>query len=115
MSFDLSHKPEPTLCPRAFCFFWRMGRVISAHSPEPQTVAEGCCHPFWRCTRLDTERGQQDGYEDHRPNLEDAGLPWFYFYPSSDRLVPELRERYIKEPEVLWGKEHWKSEDGERT
>lgn len=101
-------KPDPTVCPRQFCFCWRMGTLICPSSAEPQTVAEGCHHPFWLCTRLDPEHGKKDGYEDHGPNLEEAGLPWFYFYPSPDRLVPEVREKYILESEAMWGKEHWK-------
>ena len=85
-----------------------MGRLIHSQTPEPQTVAEGCRNPFLVCRRLDPEHGQRDGYEDDRPNLEQAGLPWFYFYPSPDSLVPEVREKYVRESEAVWGKEHWK-------
>ncbi|MCG8459693.1 MAG: hypothetical protein MI919_25715 [Holophagales bacterium] len=30
------------------------------------------------------------------------GLPWFYFTPCNDKLVPELHERYLREAQALW-------------
>jgi hypothetical protein len=94
-----------------------MGIVIRATGTEdePQTVAEGCRHPFWVCTRLDPEHGKRDGYEDHGPNLEASGLPWFYFYPSPDSLPPQVQEKYITESEAVWGKEHWQAQETEQS
>jgi hypothetical protein len=108
LAYHLLMKPDPTVCPRHFCFFWQMGRVIHSQAAEPQSVAEGCCNPFRVCRRLDPEHGQQDSYEDHGPNLREARLPWFYFYSSPDSLIPEVREKYITESDAVWGKEHWK-------
>jgi hypothetical protein len=59
------------------------------------------------CRRLNYELGDKDWYEDHGPNLRAAGLPWFYYYPSPELLTPQLREKYIGESELVWGKEHW--------
>ena len=62
------------------------------------------------CTRNDIEKGTRDYYESDGPDLELAGLPWFYFYSSPSSLTERggIREKYIVESEVLWGKEHWK-------
>lgn len=86
---------------------WQMAKVVRASSPEPASVAEGCRCPFGLCTRLDPEHGDRDWYEDHGPNLREAGLPWFYFYPSPEKLVQNMRQDYITEAEALWGKGHW--------
>ena len=76
----------------------------------PQSVAEGCGlsdSSFGPCTRQDPVRGQHDYYETHDPNLEKAGLPWFYFISSPLKIVKAFRKKYISESEALWGKEHW--------
>lgn len=108
MKHDPEQKPEPSVCPRQFCFCWQMAQVFTPGTPAPVTVADGCRCPFGLCTRLDPERGGHDWYEAHEPNLRDAGLPWFYFYPSPEHLTPKMRQRYITESEALWGQEHWR-------
>lgn len=113
MPYDPSQKPDPSVCPQHFCFCWRMGIVVSAKTSEPRSLAEGCRTPLGGCARLEPGSRYPDSYEGHGPNLERAGLPWFYFYPSPDKLTPQVRERYIAESEALWGKEHWKSKDTE--
>ena len=62
------------------------------------------------CIRKDIEKGAHDCYESDEPDLELAGLPWFYFYSSPDNLTERngIREKYIVESEALWGKDHWK-------
>jgi hypothetical protein len=106
-SVNPSEKPEPLVCPRQFCFFWRMDELIHATVPEPGTVAAGCRCPFGVCIRCDVEEGDRDWYEPHEPNLEHAALPWFYFVPTPEKLVPGIRARYIQDSEALWGKRHW--------
>lgn len=64
---------------------------------------------FGLCTRLDPVGGDRDWYEPDEPDLEEAGLPWFYF-ASPRSLAPGLSERYIDESETLWGNEHWVTE-----
>ena len=85
---------------------WQMATLISAETPEPASVIEGCRCP-WVCTRLDAERDEHDYYEAHEPNLRKAGLPWFYFCPSPVKLVAELQADYIRESEALLGLGHW--------
>ena len=62
----------------------------------------GCSCTFGVCTRLDPLAGDRDWYEPCEPALERDGLPWFYFIPSIDQLVPELHERYLRESQALW-------------
>ena len=112
MSFNPAEKPDPAVCPGKLCFLWRLGRMVRSGDEEPATVREGCGNPFGVCIRLDAERGDSDWYSNHGPNLEKAGLPWFYFYPSPDGLTANSRQKYIEESEALWGKEHWKRETG---
>ena len=112
MIHDPNQKPDPTVCPRHFCFMWRMGKLIQQDSIEPPTIAGGCADPFGVCTRLDPVNGNYDGYEAHEPNLREAHLPWFYFYPKPEMLVATMREPYITESEALWGKDHWKQKEG---
>jgi len=113
MIHDPNQKPDPTVCPRHFCFMWRMGKLIEQGSLEPPTVAEGCADPFGICTRLDPIHGNYDGYESHEPNLRKADLPWFYFCPKPEILVAKMRELYVIESEALWGKDHWKQKEEE--
>ncbi len=110
MQYDPKEKPDPNICPRRFCFMWQMARLVSAKTPQPASVAQGCRCPFGLCTRLDREQGDRDWYESHDPNLREAGLPWFYFYPSPAILVPGVHEEYIRQSEALWGEGHWRQE-----
>ena len=114
--YNLAEKPDPTQCPRAFCFMWhgpssrfasgaKLPIVVSSASAAPGSDGHCAC-PFGICTRYNPDVGKRDWYEDHGPHLREAGLPWFYFYPSPDSLVPELRQRYIEESEALWGTNH---------
>lgn len=107
MDYDPTHKPKSTVCPGQFCFCWQMGKVITSRTPDPLDVAEGCRCPFGPCTRLDPEKGEHDYFENHGPNLHEAGLPWFYFYPSPLSVVSDRRKQYIAESEALWGEKHW--------
>ena len=91
-------KPDAAQCPQCFCFFWG--------ASEPR-AAPRCLCSHGVCTRLDHARGDHDWYEPHESELEEAGLPWFYFVPSPEILVGELRDDYIAESQVLWGEKHW--------
>lgn len=113
MRFDINQKPDPAMCPRQFCFFWqaadwnRRGRSLE----ERLYATEGeCLCEFGVCTRLSAEEGDRDWYETDGPDLEAAGLPWFYFIASTDSLVPTFKEQYIAASEALWGKGHWKAQ-----
>lgn len=35
--------------------------------------------------------------------MEKDGLPWFYFIPSIDILLPEFHEEYLRGSRELWG------------
>jgi hypothetical protein len=108
MPYDPKDKPDPKVCPREFCFMWQLGIPLSAKTPKPASVEEGCgCPAPIICTRLDAARSGRDYYEDHGPNLERAGLPWFYFYPTPLKLAKRVRQEYIAESEALWGERHW--------
>jgi hypothetical protein len=81
---------------------------VPAASAWADSGGDGQCgSPFGICTRYDAEQGDYDWYEPHEPNLDEAGLPWFYFIANPDKLVPEWRRKYIEETEPLWGKRHW--------
>ncbi len=58
------------------------------------------------CVRLDPIHGTGDYYEPHEPNLEQQGLPWFYFIPNAHMLVDDLKETYQRESQDLWGVPH---------
>ena len=88
--WKIEEKPPASECPREFCFLW-------------DTSEEACGSPFGLCRRLDAGHGERDFYEPHEPNLERAGLPWFYFIPDGEKLVAELRDEYERESQKLWG------------
>lgn len=98
MDWKRADKPDGTQCPRRFCFFW------GAAQPGEATHC-GCS--FGICKRLDPEHGNHDWSESYEPELERAGLPWFYFIPSPEKLVDELRDGYVAESQALWGEGHW--------
>ena len=55
------------------------------------------------CRRLDVARGTGDYYEPHELRLEEAGLPWFYFFPNADTIVDEMKDDYARGSKELWG------------
>ena len=111
MNFDIKQKPDPAVCPCQFCFFWSAanGKQRGRSVEERLYTTEGKCWcDFGICIRLNPEEGDRDWYSTDNPDLEEAGLPWFYFIPSPDSLVPHARDKYIADSEALWGREHWK-------
>ncbi len=113
--WDPAIKPLAAVCPQEFCFNWRSpGSLVALGLHEDVEAAlsalvpvtEGHCGwTLGLCTRLDSKDNDRDYYEPHEPNLERAGLPWFYFIPSADTLVEEAKEAYSAEAEQLWGGE----------
>lgn len=117
MTWDKNQKPPADICPGRYCFMWMP--VSGATSPDGTFLpsrgatsrrAEGndfpdgnCGCEFGVCTRLDPVHGDHDWYETDDPNLRRDGLPWFYFIPSAEHLVPEFREQYLRESHALWG------------
>jgi len=99
--FDPKRKPNPTVCPRDFCFHWEeegwaaargcySSQAEALQNMQPVLVS-GCGCGFGRCTRVWGSEGSRDWYEPHEPMLEGAGLPWFYFIPTSTGLIEELQ------------------------
>ncbi len=74
------------------------------------TVGKCLCE-FGAFTRNDAEKGTNDFYESDGPDLELAGLPWFYFITSPSNVTArnELRDKYVLDSETFWGKDHWMS------
>lgn len=100
MEWDKKTKPPADICPGKYCFSW-----VSAAGAAAMLglVKEGC--PYWSgvCSRNDQVAGDVDLYEPHEPQLEEDGLPWFYFISSTQNLVPQLHEAYLRESQILWG------------
>jgi len=65
--------------------------------------AGGCGYSCGSCKRLSGSEKDKDLYEPNEPMLEQAGLPWFYFIPSTEQLAEPFHEEYIREAEALWG------------
>ena len=82
-------KPSMCVCPKEFCFFW-------------DSVELNCRESFGKCLRDQKSLSDRDCYEPCEPELERAGLPWFYFIPNADDLNPLLNEEYLRESEKLW-------------
>ena len=55
------------------------------------------------CSRNRDNPGGKDWYEPCEPALKKAGLPWFYFTPSTKHLAEEFHEKYVRESRKLWG------------
>src|SRR5262245_52812435 len=112
-----TEKPSPTECPKEFCFFWvkrgsRFAKGLDNDLEEALNHAalmqgDQCGCSFGICRRLDPINGNKDWYEPNEVKLEEAGLPWFYFISGPEKLVAELRDKYIRESELLWGIKHW--------
>jgi hypothetical protein len=117
MEWDKEKRPPPDICPREFCFHWVVpggfasppGKTYRSRQEMledsvnwPMWPDGGCACPFGRCTRLDGVTGDADFYESHGPNLERAGLPWFYFN-TLENLRAEFHQQFLRESEQLWG------------
>ncbi len=117
MEWKPTEKPDATQCPGRFCWHWLSEGDLFApglHANHEEGLrrlqpigAAHCGCSFGICRRSAPGRGGRDRYEPDEPELERAGLPWFYFLPSPDKIVDELRDRYIAESEALWGEKHW--------
>ncbi len=118
MGWEKHTKPPAEVCPGRYCFQWippggaadMSGRkygsfeeAIARREGWEQFPQGGCSCAFGLCTRLDPVAGDCDWYEPCEPALERDGLPWFYFIPSVEGLIPELHEKYIRESRTLWG------------
>lgn len=110
---DLTEKPAADVCPREFCFHFvpagariapGLRTDVEAAMAVAQVGPESCCGcSFGVCSRLGTSAADADWYEPDEPALARAGLPWFFFISSADRLTGELREKYLREAAQLWG------------
>lgn len=114
-------KPDTAVCPEQFCFHWvppggaadLSGREYDSAeaaidaSNRWTTFPEGGCAfrpDLGKCMRNDIQRGLKDVYEPHEPNLDDAGLPWFYF-TTKESLAEEFHEDYDRDSEAWWNPE----------
>ncbi len=111
MNWKAEQKPNPHICPQAFCFFWcEADAVVADVTGEAQRVIHPHCGcQFGRCLRLYPLEGNHDWYEPHEPALAHAGLPWFYFIPAPVAVNEDLRSTYSAESEALWGTNHWRT------
>jgi hypothetical protein len=85
-------KPNPTECPKQFCFHWaekgsRLAEGFYCSLDEALNHMafvqdDFCACTFGLCIRLDSINGDKDWYEPNEPELERASLPWFYFIPA---------------------------------
>ena len=118
MAWDKRVKPLADFCPGRYCFQWvppggaadLSGRAYSSFQEAITRRADwielpqgGCGCGFGVCTRFDPIAGDSDWYEPDEQALERDGLPWFYFIPSTDKLVPKFHARYLRESQALWG------------
>lgn len=118
MAWDKHCKPPVDVCPKQYCFLWvppggsadltgrlhnSLAEAIKLWDDSTEFPDGGCRCQFGVCTRLDTVAGDHDWYEPNEPALKRDGLPWFYFIPSTDKLVQECHERYLRESQALWG------------
>ncbi len=105
-------KPPAGICPRKYCFHWLpagswfgpgvYGSLDEALQDLQPVFTDQCGFHLSLCTRLDPVNGDHDCYEPCEPRLYQDGLPWFYFTPSSEGIIDELRDDYIRESETLW-------------
>jgi hypothetical protein len=88
-NWNPNEKPDLTVCPQQFCWFWLEEEELfasSLHSSvdeawENLQVVEkvGCGCAFGPCRRETGNPGHEDWYEPCEPELAKHGLPWFYF------------------------------------
>ena len=110
-------KPSSLICPGHYCFFWRKAgtkfaaglhdNLEAAIEAAVEVTEDRCGCSFGTCLRLEPAAENRDWYEPHEPNLEAAGLPWFFFIPDPYKLSGKARKRYIQQSEQLWGRRHW--------
>jgi len=118
MSWDKHRKPPADACPEGYCFHWippggaadysgneyvSVDEALTARSDWTEFPTGGCGCRFGACTRSHVSDDARDWYEPNEPALQKDGLPWFYFIPCSESLVPERREEYLRESALLWG------------
>lgn len=116
--WDKYTKPPADICPKDFCFNWippdgnaEVSNVLHSSIDEALEQSSsfksfpegGCSCTFGPCSRIDQSPEARDWYEAVEPLLEKHDLPWFYFIPSTDKLVDELHEEYLREAKKLWG------------
>ena len=87
--WNVNEKPSALKCPHEFCFLWG-------------NTKGQCRRTFGLCIREDAISSQKDWYEPSEPELEKAGLPWFYFIANKENLIDELKEEYEMESQELW-------------
>ena len=120
MPWDKQTKPPADFCPGKYCFHWvpsggakdLTGRTYSSFQEAITRRADwsefpqgGCGCGFGICTRMNPVTGDHDWYEPNEPAMERDGLPWFYFIPSTDKLVQDLHKPYLLESQALWGRQ----------
>lgn len=98
--WDKYTKPHANVCPEKYCFHWMS---VFGMIDQPDVVRGHCECEFGACARLHPVGCNHDWYEPCEPALAKDGLPWFYFIPSTDKLVAELHEQYLRESIALWG------------
>lgn len=118
MNWIKEQRPPADICPEKYCEFWvppggkadMSGRVyrslreaMGPHDGWVDFPEGGCACTFGSCTRNKAAVGDRDWYEPCEPNLRAAGLPWFYFVPSPEKLAPPFREQFLAESRELWG------------
>ena len=113
MPWNPCEKPPADVCPREYCFNWLEGGSLFAPglyanfagaTRHPRPVLAGSCG--WTlgvCVRRDPVCGDHDYYEPDGSRLAREGLPWFYFHPNEELLIPKLRAMYREESRRLWG------------
>jgi hypothetical protein len=109
MKFIPEIKPPSLVCPQKYCFCWIEKGVHIIGPPGEGKIADEsrCGSPFGKCIRCYPQESIKDYYEPEESELEEAGLPWFYFYANPASVAEEFRSDYITKSESLWGKEHW--------
>ncbi|PZR10783.1 MAG: hypothetical protein DI536_19100 [Archangium gephyra] len=108
-----SVRPPANHCPRRFCFnfvadggSFAQGLHDDLESALEKAVlvrGDHCKGTFGRCCRESHDEHHTDWYEPDEPALKAAGLPWFFFIPSSAKVVDEMKAEYLREATALWG------------
>jgi hypothetical protein len=112
---DPAKRPDPRRCPERCCFNWveQGDSFAPGFFPDLKSALSnvrraevGHCGlvGFASCCRLPESPGDVDLYEPCEPELERAGLPWFFFVSRPSVLTAEARERYEREAPAYWAK-----------